>query len=591
MWRSRIFWRIFGTYGVLLVAAIGLLGILVVGRVERHFLQQIEGSLRIKAILVREAVAGQSASHAAQLQSRMMALRREIATRITLLADDGRVLADSEEDPQRMENHADRPEVRQARESQFGTTTRFSRTMHQPMMYAAVRTDADHGEVAFVRVAMPLDNLRQQLSELRNVVATTAVITAVVALALAYWLARRVTLPLQELTSGAEQIAAGKYGHKVYRMGRDEIGQLAQSFNHMSERLETQFAQLAEDRQQLRMILSGMVEGVVALDAQQRVLFANERAGQLLEFPAPTSAGRKLWELVRRPNLQQVVQRALDASDPHQDEIVWSGPTYKSITVHAARLPGHPPRGVVLVLHDTTELRRLEHLRQDFVANVSHELKTPLSVIKAYVETLQAGAVDDPEHCGPFLEKIAEQADRLHALILDLLSLARIEAGEEAFEFRAVPVGPAVSACVDRHRARAVAKNLQLESLAPTADDPAAVVAWADEESLNQILDNLVDNAVKYTPAGGRIQLRWRSSGESICIEVEDNGNGIPEQDLSRIFERFYRVDKARSRELGGTGLGLSIVKHLVQSMHGTVMAASREGQGTTFTVMLPRAG
>ena len=189
------------------------------------------------------------------------------------------------------------------------------------------------------------------------------------------------------------------------------------------------------------------------------------------------------------------------------------------------------------------------------------------------------------------MERIAEQADRLHALILDLLSLARIEAGQEAFEFRAVPVGPAVAACVERHRARAVAKNLQLESIAPAQDDPAAVVAWADEESVNQILDNLVDNAVKYTPDGGRIQLLWRSNGDSVCIEVEDNGNGIPAQDLPRIFERFYRVDKARSRELGGTGLGLSIVKHLVQSMQGTVTAASREGQGTTFTVMLPRAG
>ena len=595
MWRSRIFWRVFGTYGVLLVSAIGLLGMVVVGRVEQHFLQQIEGSLRIKAVLVREAVRGwPGGSDAAALQSRMIALRKQIATRITLIDDDGTVLADSEADPAQMENHSDRPEVRQARESPFGTTTRFSRAVQQPMMYVAVRTGADRGDVAFVRVAVPLDNVRQQLGELRNVVWTTAAITGVVALLLAFWLVRRITHPLQELTGVAEHIAAGRYGHKVYAVGRDEIGQLAQSFNHMSERLAAQFAQLAEDREQLRMILSGMVEGVVALDAQQRVLFANERAGQLLEFPAQTSAGRKLWELVRRPNLQQVVQRALDASEPHRDELVWSSPTYKSITVHAARLPGPPPRGAVLVFYDTTELRRLENLRQEFVANVSHELKTPLAVIKAYVETLQAGAVDDPEHCGPFLERIAEQTDRLHALILDLLSLARIEAGEEAFEFRAVPVGPAVAACVERHRARATAKNLQLVFIAPPEVDPeniqTAIVAWADEESLNQILDNLVDNAVKYTPASGRIQLRWRSVGENVCVEVEDNGTGIPDQDLPRIFERFYRVDKARSRELGGTGLGLSIVKHLVQSMQGTDTAASREGHGTTFTVLLPRA-
>jgi two-component system phosphate regulon sensor histidine kinase PhoR len=242
----------------------------------------------------------------------------------------------------------------------------------------------------------------------------------------------------------------------------------------------------------------------------------------------------------------------------------------------------------VLVLHDTTDLRRLENLRQEFVANVSHELKTPLSVIKAYVETLQAGAADDPEHCGPFLEKIGEQADRLHALILDLISLARIESGEEVFDFRTVPLEPAVAACLERHRARAATKGIQLASIGP--DHPGAAAAWADEESVNQILDNLIDNAVKYTPPGGQIQVRWTDSDDQIRLEVEDSGIGIPEQDLPRIFERFYRVDKARSRELGGTGLGLSIVKHLVQSMHGTVQATSHVGQGTTFTVLLPRA-
>jgi two-component system phosphate regulon sensor histidine kinase PhoR len=251
----------------------------------------------------------------------------------------------------------------------------------------------------------------------------------------------------------------------------------------------------------------------------------------------------------------------------------------------------------VLVLHDTSDLRRLERLRQEFVANVSHELKTPLSVIKACIETLLEGAVDDPEHRGPFLEKIDEQADRLHALILDLLSLARIESGAEAFDFQSVPLAPVVAACLEAHRARAEARSLRLEAVPPGADDihagpadsPAEVSAWADEEAVRQILDNLVDNALKYTPAGGLVRVRWRTEEGQACLEVEDTGIGIPEQDLPRIFERFYRVDKARSRELGGTGLGLSIVKHLVQAMHGTVRASSQVGEGTTFAVRLPR--
>jgi two-component system, OmpR family, phosphate regulon sensor histidine kinase PhoR len=309
--------------------------------------------------------------------------------------------------------------------------------------------------------------------------------------------------------------------------------------------------------------------------------------------PNQAAAGRRLWEVVRQRALQDVVRRALAEPKPCQQELSWNGPGVKSLTVHAARLPGSPPRGAVLVLHDTTELRRLERLRQDFVANVSHELKTPLSVIKACVETLLDGAADDPEHRGPFLQRIAEQGDRLHALILDLLSLARIESGAEAFEQQAVPLGPAVAACLERHRARAGAKNQRLEAVpAPAAAGPAAedAAAWADEEAVGQILDNLVDNALKYTPPGGRIQVRWRADDRHVRLEVEDTGIGIPESDLPRIFERFYRVDKARSREMGGTGLGLSIVKHLVQAMGGSVWATSRVGQGTTFTVRLPGA-
>ncbi len=579
-----MFWRLFGTCSFLLLSAIGLLGILIISRVQQHNLAQIEESLRTKAILVREVVRDVSPAQIALLQERITALRQEIATRITLLAEDGRVLGDSEEDPAHMENHANRPEVQAARISHFGTSSRFSNTVHEPMMYVALRAEGEGRTVRFVRVALPLTRVHEEAAWLRKVVWSTAAGTSLAALALALWLARRGSRPLQELTAGAERLAAGDYGHKVYAVGRDEVGTLARTFNEMSERLAAQFAQVAEDRQQLRMILSGMIEGVVALDADQRILFANERAGQLLEFQPQAMTGRKLWEVVRRRALQDVVRRALDDPDPYQQELIWEGTTAKSLTVHAARLPGFPSRGAVLVLHDTTELRRLERLRQEFVANVSHELKTPLSVIKAYVETLLEGAVDDPEHRGPFLRMIAEQADRLQALILDLLSLARIESGTEAFDFQAVALGPPVAACLERNRARAEAKNQSLEA----SGDGLAV--WADEEAINQILDNLVDNALKYTPAGGRIGIRWRVEEGQVCLEIDDTGIGIPDQDLPRIFERFYRVDKARARELGGTGLGLSIVKHLVQAMRGTISATSRVGEGTKFFIRLPLA-
>jgi two-component system phosphate regulon sensor histidine kinase PhoR len=585
MWRSRMFWRLFGICGVLLLGTIGLLGWVILSRVEQHYLGQTESSLHNKAVLVREALRNRPAATGGTLQSRMVALRQEIATRITLLAVDGKVLADSEEDPARMENHAARPEVQAAREKGVGTATRYSTTVNEAMMYVAVRAGGDTGEVALVRVALPLDAVGRQLAELRRIVWTAAALTAVAAFVLTFWLARLITRPLQELKEGVEKISAGGYGHRVFAAGKDEVGALARSFNDMSERLAVQLAQLDEDREQLRMILGGMVEGVIALDAGQRILFANERAGQLLEFRPGPAKGRKLWEVVRRRALQELVERALSGPQPQREELSWNGPAARCLTAHAARLQGLPPRGAVLVLHDTTELRRLERLRRDFVANVSHELKTPLSVIKACVETLIDGAVDDPEHRGPFLNQIDEQANRLHALILDLLSLARIESGEEFLEMQAVPLGPVVAACLERHRARAEAYGQTLAAISPAAGD---AVAWADEEAVGQILENLVDNALKYTPAGGRIGVRWRAEENQVCLQVEDTGIGIPEQDLPRVFERFYRVDKARSRELGGTGLGLAIVKHLVQAMQGTVSAASQLGRGTVFTVCLP---
>jgi len=295
--------------------------------------------------------------------------------------------------------------------------------------------------------------------------------------------------------------------------------------------------------------------------------------------------GRKVYEVVRHRGLQDVAHRALTSPAPFQEEL--NGISGKSLIVHGAGLAGSPTRGAVLVFYDASELRRLERLRQEFVANVSHELKTPLAVIKANTETLLEGAMEDPPHRGRFLEQIASQADRLHALILDLLSLAQIESGNEAFDFQEVSLNEAVQCCLDRHRTRAEGKRQKLEILA----DSHEVVAWADQEAIGQILDNLVDNAIKYTPDGGTISVACHDEPTEVQVEVRDTGIGIAESDLTRIFERFYRVDKARSRELGGTGLGLAIVKHLVQAMHGTIQATSQIGKGTSFSLRLPKAG
>lgn len=405
----------------------------------------------------------------------------------------------------------------------------------------------------------------------------------------AWLLARRFVRPLQELTEGANRIAEGEYGHRIHGGSFGESRSLARTFNKMSMRLGDQFEQLEADRQQVRTILGGMIEGVVAVGPGQRILFANEAAGRMLEFHPQSAVGRPIWEVARQPQIQEVLLKVMQGTEPRREEFDWKGPTARQLAVYVAALPGAPATGAVLVMHDITELRRLERLRQDFVANVSHELKTPLSVIKACIEALLDGAVDDLEARRPFLEQISDQGERLHALILDLISLARIESGEEVMDFQSVSLESAVADCLDRHHLRAEAKNVRLVGMAREIPARPASV-WADEDALSQILDNLVDNAVKYTPAGGRIQVRWQEGDTHVDLQVEDTGTGIPERDLPRIFERFYRVDKARSRELGGTGLGLAIVKHLVQVMKGTVKAASTVGQGTTFTVALPKA-
>ncbi len=421
---------------------------------------------------------------------------------------------------------------------------------------------------------------------LSQAVVVTGVVIVLLSVIPAYVLARRFTQPLHELAEGAKRLADGDLGLKIHTDAGHEFVALARSFNDMSKKLAGTFALLAHDREQLRTILSGMVEGVVAFDGEQQVLFANERAGVLLGFDTDAAIGRKLWEVARQRAVQEIVEKALSGG-PHREELDCTGPDVRRLAAYVSRLPDTD--GAVMVLHDITDLRRLERLRQDFVANVSHELKTPLAVIQSNIEALQDGAADDPVTRGPFLERVKHEADRLDALIQDLLRLAKIESGEQPLELGRVPLDAAIAECLERQATRAEAKSMAMIEVPPkTATKDVA--AYADDDAVGAILDNLVDNAIKYTPSGGKITVRWAATDRHVQIEVEDSGIGIAEADLGRVFERFYRADRARNRAAGGTGLGLAIVKHLVQSLHGQVNVSSVLGKGTTFKVTLPRA-
>lgn len=418
---------------------------------------------------------------------------------------------------------------------------------------------------------------------------TVATLMGLLGTAVTYAVVFQVIGPLEKLTRAAQRMAGGEPPPELMIRAQNEIGTLAAAFNSMNRQLTARIHDLEEQRKSLEQsharletVLGSMLEGVMAVDAQEGILFANNAALSLLDLKPAMMLGRPIWEVVRQTELVQLVRRALQGEQPPRMEIEVAR-TNATVAVTVSPLPGQPVPGAVLVLHDVSELRRLERLRREFVQNVSHELKTPLSSIAAYADTLLEGALDDPDCRRQFVERIAEQTDRLHTLILDLLALGRLESEEAILELRAVNVAQTVTACVESHATVAQTKRLRLRQVGPSTP----VFALAEEDGLRIILDNLLDNAINYTPEGGQITVRWAVDHDLVVIDVEDTGVGIAKEHQTRIFERFYRIDKARSRELGGTGLGLAIVKHLCQAYGGTVQVRSQLGQGSTFTVRL----
>src|SRR5262245_4566639 len=409
---------------------------------------------------------------------------------------------------------------------------------------------------------------------------------AILAGAVAVWYCvRRIVKPLTELSRHVHS-ASGQAPTLARPADQwDEVGALSGAFDQMQRDLAQRLAQIQDNHERLQTVLSSMAEGVLAVGPDNSILLANEAASQLLDFATSQPQGRSLLEVTRARPVYDAMARSLKSETPVVNEFESPGAIRRTLSMRATRLPGEPCPGVVMVLHDMTELRRLESLRRELVANVSHELKTPLSAIKGYAETLRLGAVNDPEHNLHFIQRIEEQTDRLHQLILDILQIARIESGEQAFELENVSVAEVIRESADQFIETAAAKEVELCTELPT--DSLAV--YADEEGVRTILSNLLDNAIKYSSAGGRVIVRAPSNAVAVTLEVTDTGIGIADKDLARIFERFYCVDKARSRELGGTGLGLSIVKHLAQAMGGNVSVESQLGRGSTFRVELPR--
>ncbi len=591
MWYSRLFWKVYFAYASLVVLTVTVCIAIVSGWQEDQLVEQVRRRLRDSAVLLRdnlqiELAAGQSSD----LQPRIRKMGLETETRFTIVAADGRVLADSEQktldEVADMENHLTRKEFVQAARDGKGLVQRNSPTLGVPFLYYALAVDQNGEILGFVRAAQPVTSILEQVASVRKVIWLMGLLVGLTGLAVTYWLTRRIVLPIQVLTEAAQVIATGRYPQKVHVSTRDEVGELARTFEHMSRELDLRERQLRESMQRQTTVLGGMIEGVIAVDRRQHVLFANVAAGRKLRFSPEEVEGWPLLEVVRSHELRAAVGQALETRQHCQAEIQWQGDAQLTLEVHAAPLPGQPCPGVVLVLHEVTDLKRLEGIRQQFIANVSHELKTPLSSIKAYTETLLGGALEDAQHARNFLSRIDDQADRLQELIFDMLSLARIESGQAPLELISVPLAKVVEHCVRDHEARAAAGQLTLVNELGAN----SIQVRADEEALLQILSNLIDNAIKYTPAGGTVAIRSRADGSQAVIEVVDTGPGVAPEHHERLFERFYRVDRARSRELGGTGLGLSIVKHLCQAMGGSVEVESALKKGSVFRVCIPLA-
>lgn len=405
-----------------------------------------------------------------------------------------------------------------------------------------------------------------------------------VALGLGLWIARSVKRSLEEITNVAQSLTCGDFNARVKQLRDDEFGLLGLTLNLLGEELTDRMATLSHERAQLQAMLAGMVEGIIAIGDDDRILFSNRAADRLLKVDVAGARGRQLGHVPGLGMLLPVVIEARKSVDRVKKELNFGElDTMRVLETKAARFKGDQDGGVVVVLHDVTDLRRLERVRRDFVANVSHELKTPLTSIKGYVETLQYGAKDDADVLDRFLKKIDNNVGRLVALVQDILSLASIEGHDGNIHSERIEWSPLVRQVLTHHEHEVQRKkiNLMFEQA------PVPLHVYGDREAMTQVVDNLVSNAIKYTPEGGAVRLTLRRESDGARFEVRDTGVGIPREHLPRIFERFYRVDKARSRELGGTGLGLSIVKHLVSAMNGRVSVESEPGKGSAFTVTL----
>ncbi len=587
---KRLVWYIFPWYLIIIIVSLAIVTAYSTRAVKDFHFTTTSDDLEARAVLFEKTISDSIGGRYSVVDGLCKELGSAIATRITVVLPDGGVIGDSDGDPDEMENHGDRPEFIRALSGMTGSSVRYSDTLRKRFMYVAVPVRIDGRVVGAVRASIPLTALDESLGGMYVRIMISGLLVAIAAAVVSMLVARRISRPVEEIKRGVVHFANNDLSYRLPVHGLEEIGELASVINAMAGRLEDRIEAVERQRNEQEAIFTGMVEGLVVVDENERIVRINPAASSFLGVDIADAEGRAIQEVVRNPYLQKFVAKTLGSAVTVEEDLTLRderGELY--VQAHGVQLlrPDGRVRGGVIVLNNVTRLRKLENLRRDFVANVSHELRTPVTSIKGFVETLLDGALRDPDDAARFLDIIARQADRMDSIIEDLLLLSGIERGMEKSEV-SVEKGIIIDVLRDalevcEHKAKGKKIEIKL-------DCAADLEAPVNEPLLEQAVINLLDNAIKYSDEGGPVEISVSRHADEITIELRDEGCGINKEDIPRLFERFYRVDKARSRKLGGTGLGLAIVKHIMQAHGGSVTVASNPGEGSTFTLHLPNA-
>jgi len=574
---NKLITKIVLAYLALAAIAAPLLWFYISGSIEGYFTDRIADNLRAQAMLISGGMP--VTEKGGGLDALAKDYKARTGARVTILNADGKVLGDSDEDSSLMENHLQRPEVQAAAATGWGRATRYSHTLKIDMLYVAVPLKSG----GFVRLSMPLHEVEQTMSSIKRRVAAGAFIIFLAAILLGVYLSRRITGKVGRMASFTRKVASGDFTSRLRADSGDELGLLALNLNDMAGQLSEKMDAVTREKATLEAVLGGMVEGVLVTDKDGRVILANRRLRDTFGIKKEDALGRPFLEVIRNNGLLDLVRLAHERREMVAGEVEVEFPESLNFIAGCVPLTKNDEfSGVVMVLHDVTRLKALERVRRDFVANVTHELKTPIAAIQGFSETLLAGALEEKENALRFIGIIESNSRRLSRLIEDLLVLSKIELGEIRLDLKPVSINNVVGEVTALLGPKLREKELRLDM--NVGDEAPKILA--DRDKLYQIILNVMDNAVKFAPIGGTVGVTARLSGGGMVeLSISDTGVGIPPELLPRLGERFFRVDTARSRELGGTGLGLAIVKHLVKAHNGTFSIESRPNKGTTVTM------